>query len=171
MIQLIALSAHDGGKGIQLYPLFQVRHKVNFRVSLKKTFGRKNIHATHIQNQQLLLFDEKRTSLRYKTSDLSDTSYLSSSGKSSSNCEIKITNTYRLVPVRKDEKRQLFSTIIQHYLLTTLCYLVPLFNADGTGDLDTNQCRALGNGGAGGGEGEKISRCIGSEKVKSSAMC
>lgn len=107
MIQLIALSAHDGGKDKQLgvYTSFQVRHKVNFRVSLKKTSGRKNTHATHIQNQQLLLFDEKRTSLRYKTSDLSDTSYLSSSGKSSSNCEIKITNTYRLVPVRKDEKR------------------------------------------------------------------
>lgn len=32
-----------------------------------------------------------------------------------------------------------------------------LFDADGTGDLDTNQCRALGNGGLGG-EGEKKNR-------------
>lgn len=63
------------------------------------------MYVTHIYNQQLLFVDEKRTSLRYKTSDLSDTSYLSSSGKSSPNCEIKITNTYRLVPVRKDEKQ------------------------------------------------------------------
>ena len=36
MIQLIALSAYDGGKDIQLYPLFQVRYTVNFRVSLEK---------------------------------------------------------------------------------------------------------------------------------------
>ena len=48
MIQLIALSAHDGGKDIQLYPLFQVRHTVNFQVSLKKSSGRKNMHVTHI---------------------------------------------------------------------------------------------------------------------------
>ena len=39
-----------------------------------------------------------------------------------------------------------------------------LFDADGTGDLDTNQCRALGNGGlvggggGGGREGEKKNR-------------
>ena len=50
MIQLIALSAHDGGKDKQLgvYTSFQVRHTVNFRVSLKKTSGRKTMHVTHI---------------------------------------------------------------------------------------------------------------------------
>ena len=45
-----------------------------------------------------------------------------------------------------------------------------LFDADGAWDLDTNQCRALGNWGGGGGERKNL-RWIESEKVKSSLMC